>query len=158
MRKMAIAILMLATAAVAHGGSARAAELVMFEEPGCAWCRRWHAEIGPAYPLTAEGRLAPLRRIHIRDQAIAGVSLERPVTVTPTFVLAEGGREIGRIVGYPGNEFFYGQLAELLKRVPGAPDLQRPRPDIAGGTCAATAQDPPSNGRSPMHRVAVLVG
>ncbi len=128
----------LAAALVADGGSVRAAELVMFEEPGCVWCRRWHAEIGPAYPLTAEGQLAPLRRIHVRDQATAGVLLQRPVTVTPTFVLAEDGREIGRIVGYQGNEFFYGLLADLLKRLPGTPGLQRPRPDLAGGTCAAT--------------------
>jgi hypothetical protein len=29
--------------------------------------------------------------------------------------LAEEGREIGRIVGYPGEEFFYGLLGNLLK-------------------------------------------
>ena len=102
------------------GGSVRAAELVMFEDPGCAWCRRWHAEFGPAYPLSAEGQAAPLWRIHIRDQATAGVLLERPITATPTFVLAEEGRETGRIVGYPDDEFFYGLLGNLLKRVPEA--------------------------------------
>jgi len=47
-----------------------------------------------------------MRRSHIRDQALAGVLLERPITVTSTFVLAEEGREIGRIVGYPGEDFF----------------------------------------------------
>ena len=35
--------------------------------------------------------------------------------VTPTFVLAEGGREVGRIVGYHGEDFFYGMLDGLLK-------------------------------------------
>jgi thioredoxin-related protein len=90
----------------------------MFEDPGCSWCRRWHAEIGPAYALTAEGQVAPLRRYHFRDQANAGVLLERPITVTPTFVLVKDGREIGRIVGYPGEDFFYGLLANLLKSKP----------------------------------------
>ena len=33
-----------------------AADLVMVEEPGCPWCARWTAEIGPIYPKTAEGR------------------------------------------------------------------------------------------------------
>ena len=113
--KIAFAVLVLAGALVAQGGSLRAAELVMFEEPNCPWCRRWHAEIGPAYSLTAEGQAAPLRRSHIRDQAHVGVLLERSITVTPTFVLADEGREIGRIVGYPGEEFFYGLLANLLK-------------------------------------------
>jgi hypothetical protein len=37
------------------------------------------------------------------------------VTITPTLALAEDGREIGRIVGYPGEDFFYGLLANLLK-------------------------------------------
>ncbi len=119
-RKIALAILVLAGALVMYGGSVRAAELVMFEDPGCGWCRRWHAEVGPAYPRTTEGQAAPLRRIHIRDQATAGVLLERPITATPTFVLAEEGREIGRIVGYPGQEFFYGLLGNLLKPKPRA--------------------------------------
>jgi hypothetical protein len=101
-----------------QGASARGSELLMFERPGCVWCQRWDAEIAPAYPRTTEGSLAPMRRIHIRDQAIAGVLLERPITVTPTFVLAYNGREIGRILGYPGNEVFYGLLGELLKRLP----------------------------------------
>ena len=114
-RKLAFAVVLFANALVAIGANAHAAELVMFERPGCPWCKRWHTEIGPAYPLTTEGKAAPLRRHHIRDQALAGITLSRPVTVTPTFVLAEGGREVGRIVGYPGEDFFYEMLDGLLK-------------------------------------------
>jgi hypothetical protein len=113
--RIALAALVIASVLATQHGGVCAAELVMFEDPACPWCRRWHAEIGPAYPRTAEGRAAPLRRLHIRDQARAGVLLQRPITVTPTFVLAEEGREIGRIVGYPGEEFFYGLLGNLLK-------------------------------------------
>lgn len=108
----------MAAAGVLVGGSALAAELVMFEHPACPHCRRWHAEIGPSYHATDEGRIAPLRRVHINDQSKAGISLESPVTFTPTFVLVEDGREVGRIVGYPGNDFFYGFLANLLERLP----------------------------------------
>jgi hypothetical protein len=117
-RTIAFALLALTGVLLADGSTVCAAELVMFEEPSCNWCRRWHAEIGPAYPLTAEGVAAPLRRLHIQDQASAGVLLQQPVTVTPTFVLAEGGRELGRIVGYPGEDFFYGLLDNLLKAKP----------------------------------------
>lgn len=119
MTRLALADVMFAAAALMFGGSAWAAELVMFEEPGCVWCRRWHAEIGPGYPLSPEGRTAPLRRVHIGDQAAAGVLLQKPVTATPTFVLAEDGREVGRIVGYPGSEFFYGLLASCSDSCPG---------------------------------------
>ena len=114
-RKLAFAVVLFAGALVALCTNAHAAELVMFERPGCPWCKRWHTEIGSAYPLTTEGKAAPLRRHHIRDQTLAGISLSRPVIVTPTFVLAEGGREVGRIVGYPGEDFFYGMLDGLLK-------------------------------------------
>ncbi len=121
MRKERLAILLL-TLFLAVGGSrgAQAAELVMFDDPGCSWCQRWLAEVGPTYPQTAQGRMAPLRRVQIRDQATAGVSLEQPVTGTPTFVLADGGREVGRIIGYPGPALFYGELDRLLSGYPGA--------------------------------------
>jgi hypothetical protein len=111
-------LMLWALALVAGGQGVNAAELLMFEDPGCPWCRRWHAEVGPGYPRTEEGRLAPLRRINIRDQANSGVMLKQPVTATPTFVLAEDGREVGRLVGYPGSEFFYGLLGEVLARLP----------------------------------------
>ena len=116
MRKIVFAIFL--AGFVMTGGNVCAAELVMFEDPGCGWCRRWHTEVGPAYPRTAEGRVAPLRRVHIREQSRSGVLLERPIVATPTFVLTEKSREIGRIVGYPGEEFFYGQLENLLKSTP----------------------------------------
>ncbi|HWE16125.1 MAG TPA: thioredoxin fold domain-containing protein [Hyphomicrobiaceae bacterium] len=106
----------MALVAVAQGVAA--AELVMFEDPGCPWCRRWHAEIGPGYSRTEEGRLAPLRRVDIKDQAKADVALKQPVFATPTFVLVEDGQEVGRVVGYPGGEFFYGLLGDVLARLP----------------------------------------
>jgi hypothetical protein len=99
----------------------RAAELIMFEEAGCVWCVRWHAEIGPGYPHTDEGRVAPLRRHDIRSGMPADVILEQKVTGTPTFVLVDGGEEKGRITGYPGANFFYPLLDALLKRLPARP-------------------------------------
>lgn len=101
----------------------RAAELVMFESRLCEWCRAWHAEIGPIYPKTREGRRAPLRRVDIDAPRPADLAFVRGVRFTPTFVLVEGGREIGRITGYMGEDFFWGQLDELLQRLEaGAPD------------------------------------
>lgn len=103
---------------------AQAAELIMFEEAGCVWCRRWHAEVGIAYPKTPEGKRAPLRRLDISQTSRAGVTLASRVTMTPTFVLAQDGREIGRITGHPGADFFWGMLSELLAKLP--PDAPIP--------------------------------
>ena len=117
-RNLALGVLILAAGLIANAAGLRAAELLMFEDPACSWCRRWHAEIGPSYPRSPEGRLAPLRRFHIRNQREAGVSLGKPIDTTPTFVVVHGGREIGRIIGYPGSDFFYPKLADLLDRLP----------------------------------------
>ena len=118
---------------------AHAAELLMFDDPGCVWCRRWNAEIAPSYPKTREGQQAPLRRVPIRDQARAGVALARPINVTPTFVLVENGQEVGRIDGYAGKDFFYPMLAELLRRI--LPN-QRLVPPQRSASCAALACRP----------------
>lgn len=127
--KLALSLMIALGGACAGAAAVQAAELIMFDDPACVWCRRWHAEVGPSYPRSPEGQLAPLRRVHIRDQAAAGVTLASPVRGTPTFVLAEHGREVGRINGYPGADFFYPQLGELLRKLaPLAPDrspLQR---------------------------------
>jgi len=48
----------------------------------------------------------------------AGIRLVAPVVASPTFVLADNGREIGRIVGYPGADFFWGLLGQLLSKLP----------------------------------------
>lgn len=97
-------------------GSAPAAELLMFEKPGCPWCARWDAEVAPGYSRSPEGRRAPLRRLDVRARP-AGVMLAAPITHSPTFVLVDRGREVGRITGYPGADFFWGLLEELLAKL-----------------------------------------
>ena len=106
-RKLALTTLLFAAGVLADVTRSRAAELVMFEDAACCWCQQ-----------------APLRRIHIRDQEMSGGALTSRVNATPTFVLAQDGREIGRIVGYPGSDFFYPRVDELLKQLP--PSLPDP--------------------------------
>lgn len=94
--------------------SAQAAELIMIEEPGCKWCQRWTSEIGPIYPKSAEGQFAPLRLLDIRNTASSEIEFVRTLTFTPTFVLVEGGKEVARMEGYPGEDFFWGLLDMML--------------------------------------------
>lgn len=98
--------------------AARAAELLILEQPGCAWCVRFHAEIAPAYPHTAEGRRAPLRRVDITAPWPADLSAVRPERLTPTFILLDdGGAEVARLRGYPGDHFFWPLLGEMIGRL-----------------------------------------
>lgn len=96
------------------GAAAAELQLVMFEQAGCVYCERWKAEVGDAYPVTAEGRAAPLRPMDIRDPVPADLTLARRAVYTPTFVLLQDGAEIGRIEGYPGEDFFWGLLGQML--------------------------------------------
>lgn len=94
---------------------AEAADLIMIDRAGCAYCIAWKEQIGPAYPNTDLGRFAPLQIVDIAAGAPDGVTFDRPVVFTPTFILIEEGTEIGRIEGYPGEEFFWFILENLLK-------------------------------------------
>ncbi|MEP2953229.1 MAG: hypothetical protein ABJN39_14230 [Sulfitobacter sp.] len=91
-----------------------AVELVMVEQPGCIYCERWDKEIAPAYPKTAEGEFAPLRRVDI-SVVEDSVTPQRAVVFTPTFLLVEDDTELGRLEGYPGAEFFWPMLNMLLR-------------------------------------------
>jgi hypothetical protein len=99
-------------------GGARAAELVMFGAGNCEWCEVWDREVGVVYVKTAEAKVAPLRRIDVFAARPADLTQIKGVRYTPTFVLVDRGREIGRIVGYPGEDFFWELLAGLIKKLP----------------------------------------
>jgi hypothetical protein len=101
-------------AALSFATAAPALELLMFRRAGCPWCAAWDREIGPIYPKTEIGRRVPLRFVDLDRRGDAAVVLASPVRYSPTFVLVDGGREIGRIEGYPGEDFFWGRLEALV--------------------------------------------
>lgn len=104
-------------ALILMANAADAAELVMFRRDGCPWCAKWDREIGPIYPKTEFNLRAPVRQVNLdrgRDPSI----VHAPIHYTPTFVLIEDGKEVGRIEGYPGDEFFWVRLENLLERSP----------------------------------------
>lgn len=90
--------------------------LYMAEEDGCMWCARWHAEIGPAYPNTQEGAQAPLVQFDLHGSPPKDVMFQRKVRFSPTFILVAEGQEVGRIEGYPGEDYFWGLLGMLFER------------------------------------------
>nr|WP_244558403.1 thioredoxin fold domain-containing protein [Tardiphaga sp. OK246] len=96
---------------------ADASELLMFERDGCVWCARWNREIAPVYDRTDEGKLLPLRRIDMDRDKSPGVALASPVRFTPTFLIVDNGREIGRITGYMNDESFWSLLGKYAARL-----------------------------------------
>jgi len=112
----ALACAVLLSAATA-ASTARAAELVFFGSARCPSCQAWEREIGRAYPKTEEARQAPLRRVAIQARRPSDLAQIEDVHVSPAFILAGNGREVGRITGYSGNEFFWPELDKLLARL-----------------------------------------
>jgi hypothetical protein len=112
-----------------------AAELIMYRRAGCPWCLAWDREIGPIYHKTEFGRSAPLRMIDIGRPDRQEIFLSSPIRYTPTFVLVAESREIARLEGYPGEDFFWANLARIFKRLPSPPrgDLSVP-PRLPGAT------------------------
>lgn len=89
--------------------------LVMVEEKGCIWCARWNEEISEIYPKTPEGQAAPLQRMDIHAPRPEDITFARSLYFTPTFVLVVDGKEASRLEGYPGEDFFWGLLAQMLQ-------------------------------------------
>ena len=103
--------------ALVFASLAQGAELVMFEQGGCVYCKRWDRDVGSVYIKTDEAKVAPLRRVDIRDQKMSGIKLTEPIRYTPTFVLTDEGREIGRITGYISDDSFWGLLGGLIGKL-----------------------------------------
>ena len=116
--------------------SARATELVMFEQAGCAWCEAFDNEIGTIYAKTDDGLRAPLRRVDIAQALPADLAFIEVERLTPLFVLVDKGREIGRIRGYGGREMFWTQLYMLMQKL----DASEPNGERAQKTEKLRAQ------------------
>jgi len=114
---VALLILTLSAAAETRDDAPPAFRLLMFEQPGCGYCRIFNRDIAPIYAVSPEGRTVPLIHVQLRDPLPAGVTLDSRPFATPTFVLVgPDGAEAGRIVGYLGEDFFWPYLGRMFDR------------------------------------------
>jgi len=111
---------LLGLVALLSAPSVDAAELVYFGSSSCPVCETWDREVGDIYPKTEESKTLPLRQHDLHDEKPTDLAFIKGVIFTPTFVAIEDGREIGRIVGYMGDFFFWEQLGGLIKKLPPA--------------------------------------
>ena len=58
-----------------------------------------------------------MRRVDIHGDMPADLQFITGLVYTPTFVLVDKGKEIGRIRGYPGEDFFWGLLQQLMGKL-----------------------------------------
>lgn len=89
----------------------------MLEQDDCPYCKKFDREIASIYPKTDEGKRAPLRRLMLGQPWPEDLSQVASDSVTPTFILVDNNREIGRLRGYRGDEFFWVLLTEIFSKL-----------------------------------------
>jgi hypothetical protein len=97
--------------------------LIMVDDKGCVYCVKWNKEVAAPYQASDEGHFAPLER---RTKGHADLVGLPGIRYTPTFILIARGTEVGRIVGYGGEDPFWGELDQLMKRAGFRPGQSAP--------------------------------
>jgi len=88
--------------------------LIMIHSSSCPWCEQFDEEIGISYSNTPEGKILPLERIDYYAEFPDKYQIISPASFTPTFIILNDFKEVGRIEGYPGRELFWWRLSEFV--------------------------------------------
>lgn len=119
--------------------------LVMIEKDDCSYCKLWDKEVGRYYPSSTAGRYAPLVKLDIGSSTAQRF---QRVVYTPTFILVRSdGKEFGRIIGYPGNEYFWIELEKLLEKAGVSNDDEEPPTIVSPIVGKAAWQGPGAQAR-----------
>ena len=96
---------------------AYALELLMLHNKHCGYCMAFMIEVAVDY----EYRDMPLVIIDAYNQPdwfkeAYKENRIKPIRGTPTFIIWNGRKELGRLVGYSGKEWFYTNLDSMFKK------------------------------------------
>ena len=86
--------------------------LIMVTSEYCPSCQAWELDVGKVYDKSPYATTLPLTRVEIGLKMPGGVTLQKPVVGTPTFLILHNGQEINRRSGYFDAEMFWWWLSE----------------------------------------------
>jgi thioredoxin-related protein len=89
-------------------------ELLVVEVDNCIYCGIFRRDVAPTYQGSERSRTVPMRFVDINAPDVDRLSLTGPIDSVPTVLVVENGREVGRIAGYVGPEFFFHSLNRIL--------------------------------------------
>lgn len=121
-------------AALAGGAALWAAEsppsamgrMVVFVSPYCDTCRKFEAEVADRYSKTDIGQRLPMVLVDTFDPPADFAERARYVAFTPCMVVENpDGKEVARIRGYRGDEFFWGELDSIVRKLDASATLSR---------------------------------
>lgn len=97
------------------GSVASDLRLVMFTSKDCPVCQAWERQIGSVYKKSFYQVSLPLTRVNFSADTSDLMSLQEPISGTPTFVILKNGEEVGRILGFNDKEIFWWELSSFLE-------------------------------------------
>ena len=100
---------------------AYAFELLMAHNPGCGICQKFIKEVAVDYNDSKIAEKLPLVIISVSEQPewFKQAYRENRIKVirgTPTFIIWNGRKELGRIIGYHSKDRFYDRLLSFFPR------------------------------------------
>ncbi len=118
MKSLLIAIIF----SLSFSASALASELLMVHHPLCPFCKAFMNDVALDYSTTKQGKALPLVILDITitknmewlEQEMRSGNIYR-ILGTPTFIIYNYGKEIGRVEGYSGKEWFYEELDKAVR-------------------------------------------
>ena len=91
-------------------------QLIMVTSDYCPSCQAWELDVGKVYDKSPYATILPLTRVEIGNKIPGGVTFQKPVVGTPTFLIIHDGQEIGRQNGYIDAEMFWWWLSEYTAK------------------------------------------
>ena len=90
--------------------------LIMVTSDYCPSCQAWELDVGKVYDKSPYAITLPLTRVEIGSKMPGGVTFQKPVVGTPTFLIIYNGQEIGRQNGYIDAEMSWWWLSEYTAK------------------------------------------
>jgi thiol-disulfide isomerase/thioredoxin len=92
--------------------------LIVFTTEYCPYCKAFMQEVGEVYDKTRIGGLFPMTEVDNHAPPLEFEDLSWQIRYYPTaVVIDQSGRELARFRGYRGEEFFWGEMESLLKKM-----------------------------------------
>lgn len=116
-RRILLAALLAAACCAPVAAQAGKNELILFETPGCGYCKAWLRDVGPGYASSRSGAVLPLHRVDLSKGVPGDMRGMMPVRGVPTFVVRACNQEVVRFSGYSSKDRFYALLDAAVKSV-----------------------------------------
>lgn len=111
-----LAVLALPMSASSEPGKTATYKLMVFETRDCFYCQHFRYAVAPVYQQSELGTRAPIEYVDVRQTDMNHLGLESPITIAPTTVLTQNGKEVARLSGVTSPDNFLILIGHMIER------------------------------------------